>query len=201
MLREDPLLETYMAKSDVATRASVLGHLGWTLMNSEEVDDEILRNARSLWDWRANAVRLELTTPQELHGFYWWVRSAKFDPSWWLPRLQQVADDAAFQPMGMIGGPLEDAAHEHAGEALDILTRLLRRQEDRHFTRHDLIRHAPGVIAAALASSQPDVRRDAQELMDSLARAGHVNMRDLVGQVQQSRPPTTEPPAPSQIPD
>jgi hypothetical protein len=177
---DDDLLVTFFDLASVETRRDVIGRLGWILMHAEEVGEPVLARAMSLYDWRARSA-VELGAGEELQQFYWWVRSGKFPPSWWLPRLIAAAECTPFDSHGMIGEALAAASGSHPGDALTALRLLLERSDrDRQgFGRYDLIQHAPQVLAAAL-NSGPDLAVDAKDLMDRLGRQGQVNLNELV---------------------
>jgi hypothetical protein len=176
---DHPLVEQFFANATVADRASALGHLGWRLMHAEDLPDAIVSRARELWDLRAAAVAAGQSDLGELVGFYWWVRSEKFELDWWLPRLQQAVLSGDFDPHGMIGAQLEAAAAEAPAATLDVLQAMLSHRSAA-FRRFDLIDHAPAVIAAALDSGDTATIAEAQSLIDELGRDGHLRIEDLV---------------------
>jgi hypothetical protein len=178
---DHPLLLHFFEFAPVASRSSVLGQLGWLIMRAEDVPNEVLQRAMALWDSRADAVERGESSAEELSGFYWWVRAEKFRRSWWLPRLEQAVSSDAFDPRGMLGAALEAAAKQEPGRTTAILERLLS-VRDKPLARYDLVQHAPGIIAAALDSSDPDTIVTARKVMDLLGRSGHIRIAELVEQ-------------------
>lgn len=150
-------------------------------MQAKDVPNEVLQRAMALWDSRADAVKRGESSAEELSGFYWWVRAEKFSRSWWLPRLEQAVSSDAFDPRGMLGTTLEAAAKQEPGHTTSILERLLS-VRDNPLARYDLVQHAPGIIAPALDSSDPDTIVTAREVMDLLGRGGHIRIAELVEQ-------------------
>lgn len=180
VLRADHRLLTHFFEvAPVAVRARVLGHLGWQLMRSGDVPEAVFERAAALWDNRAEAVERKESTVDELVEFYWWARADTFPRAWWLPRLQQAARSAAFNAGGMLGEALEGAASEYPGRVVAVLESLLV-GSDESLARHDLVQHAPGIIAAALDSGDSDALAAAERVMDSLGRLGHIQIPELV---------------------
>lgn len=178
---DHPLLRHFFNVAPVEARSSVLGHLGWLIMNAEGIPEDALQRAMSLWDGRSDAVRSGSSEGAELSGFDWWVRAGKFDPSWWLPRLEEVASSQTFDPHSMLGAPLEAAAEDEPQRAVAILDHLLSGR-DKALGRYDLIRHAPGILAAALDSGDAAAVAKAKKVMNYLGRSGHVRLAETVEQ-------------------
>lgn len=178
---DDPLLTHFFALAPVSARARVLGRVGWLLMHSDETPDAIIGRAKSLWESRAAAVDRAETPSDELVEFYWWVRSGKFDSSWWLPYLKQAASADGFDSNGMLGEALEEAAASAPGLVAEVLESLLATR-DEPLRRYDLVEHAPTVIAAALDSGDLQTVETGQRIMDSLGRGGHLRIVELVEQ-------------------
>jgi hypothetical protein len=122
---DHPLLASFFVRAPVRARARVLGHLGWLLMQSEDVPPASLDRAAELWEIRATAVTRGESTVDELADFYWWVRADKFESNWWLPHLRQVSTSDDFDPKGMLGEVLEKTASEKPGAVAEILEILL----------------------------------------------------------------------------
>lgn len=178
----DSLLVYFFETAPLHSRTRVLGHLGWLLMQSEDVPGDALDRARELWEGRAKAVAAGETSIDELADFYWWVRSDKFDRSWWLPHLLQALESDDFDAAGMLGEVLEQTAPSAPEQVAAILERLLSKRGEKPFTRYDLVEHAPAVIAEALDSADPDLRATGQRIMDLLGRGGHLRIAELVEQ-------------------
>jgi hypothetical protein len=175
---DEELLTEYFKLTPAPTLAKVLGHLGWLLGQNEDVPVEFVERLASLWDWRAESVREAAADIVELSEFSSWVKSEKFEPSWWLPRLGFAATSSEFRP-NFIGDSLELASASHPREALLVLATLIG-ERDEPYRRFDLIRSAPTIIAAALDSGDEVGINAANDLLDRLGRQGHVDMAALV---------------------
>ena len=167
---------SYFNRVSSESAASVLGQVGWRLMNTSEPSPELIERASSIWDERQDAVDEGRADAEQLAQFYWWVHSDKFPVSWWLPRLTRVADQIDFDGRSFIGEHIEEAAHAHPGAAVALLTRLLRSDETKTLGRHGLITSAPKVIALGLRTRSNDVVQASQALMDVLGEQGVVDM-------------------------
>jgi hypothetical protein len=178
---DDELLTEYFELASVQTRAEVVGHLGWRLMHASDAPETFLDRAMALYDWRADSAA-RLGSDEELQQFYWWVRSNKFSPDWWLPRLITAARSDAFDDHGMVGEQLARAAHTHPRLAFDALRILVLGgpRDRRPFGHHDLLQHAPEVLAEALDCGDERLAADVAELMDRLGRQGHIELETLV---------------------
>src|SRR5699024_10887752 len=102
-----------------------------------------------------------------------------FAPEWWLPIVELAATGDNLDPRGMIGEALEKAADVAPSSALSVLKALLSRHSE-PFERIGLIDHAPGVIAAALDSTNEQIVDVASALLDLLGRQGELRLGDLV---------------------
>ena len=179
---DDPLLVSYFARADVASRSSVLGHLGWLLLH-DQAPNKFLARARAIWDWRAEAVDGDQAESAELSGFYWWVRCGQFEPSWWMPRLIVASRVPGFDGRGMIGEQIAEAAQDDPRAAFDVLAGLLASGEGA-FERYDLIENTPAVLAAALDLDDPDLTERAEALLNELGKAGHLTMLQQVNELR-----------------
>jgi len=167
---------TYFDRVGNESAASVLGQVGWRLMKTDELPSELIERAGSIWDDRQQAVDEGRADAEQLAQFYWWVHSNKFPVSWWLPRLSRVADQIDFDGRSFIGAHIEEAAHGHPREAVDLLARLLGSGETKTLARHGLITSAPKVIALGLRTGSEADAKASRALMDLLGEQGVVDM-------------------------
>ncbi|PUA78956.1 hypothetical protein C7S10_21750 [Nocardioides currus] len=172
--------ESYFARVSTEAAASVLGQVGWRLMNTAEPPRGLVERAEAIWDARQVVVDRGDADAGQLAQFYWWVHSNKFPVTWWLPRLARVADQIDFDGRSFIGEHIEEAAHTQTGDAVALMTRLLRGDETRTLARHGLVTSAPKVIALGLRSADEAVKQASRELMDLLGEQGVVDMDEQV---------------------
>lgn len=179
---DDALRTEFYAHADPEIRGDAMGHIAWSFMHADVVDDSIRDRLADLWDERVLHVKTHPEDEAELNDFYWFIRSEKFPASWWMPRLKEALElNGELETKGMIGEQLAVAAHEFPRAALDALTMLLAPEEtsDRH--TYDLRTHslAP-VIAAALATSVEKLRTDALALMNLMGARGEIDLEKRV---------------------
>lgn len=181
--RDNELAATYFDKASTSSVARVLGHLGWLLgrADGENVPEDVLSRAKDLWDWRAGLVAGGEADLDELSEFFWWARIDQLAPEWWVPRLTQAIEAPSFDSRGLIGERLEAAAPASPLDVVRILERLLAGR-DEPMGRYDLVEHAPGILAAALDSGDPDATESARRVMDFLGRGGQLRIKELVDQ-------------------
>ncbi|MEU8223637.1 hypothetical protein [Kribbella sp. NPDC048915] len=184
--------ESYFARVSTEAAASVLGHVGWRLMNTTEPPRELVERAEAIWDARQAAVDRGDADAGQLAQFYWWVHSNKFPVTWWLPRLAHVADQIDFDGRSFIGEHIEEAARTHPGEAVALMTRLLRRDESGTLARYGLVTSAPKVIALGLRDADEAVRQASRKMMDLLGEQGVVDMDDQVTRAAQELDATND---------
>jgi hypothetical protein len=180
---DDPLMVEFFAGPSVEVRGLALGHVAWNFMHSDSVPDDIRDRLGTLWDSRVAHVRENPEDAAELADFYWFVRSEKFEPEWWLPRLlEAVRLHGALKTHGMIGEQLAQAAQGSPRAVFDVLAALIRgRREDFPGENYDLAENAaPTALAAALDSGDASLEADARAFMDELGEAGHTDLENRV---------------------
>lgn len=185
--RDHELVGEYFRMAGPSSTSRVLGHLGWMLGRSDDpIPNQTLERARELWDWRADLVRTGEADVVELSEFFWWARCEQFDPDWWLPRLAQAVESPEFDARGLIGERLEEVASLAPRQVAEILERLLEGREE-PFGRYDLVRHAPGILVAALDSEDPEAMAVAERVMDFLGRGGQFQIKEIVEERRAAR--------------
>lgn len=183
---ETPLVTKFFNQAPVEARASSLGHLAWVFMHTEEeIPDEVLHRAQSLWDKRSEVIKDGGVEPKELSKFYWWVHCGKFPVAWWLPRLEEASAVTDLDGIGFLAEHLEEASEEYPQQAIAILDRLIRPSQGSH-VRHRLTRNAPVVIARALDSGDAQAILAGGDLMNWLGRQGNLQIAELVAQARTS---------------
>lgn len=180
---QHPLVVAFFSTVTPTVRGDALGHIAWEFMHAGTVDSVIRDRFAQLWDDRFEHVRQHPSDNEELHQFYWIVRSGKFEPDWWLPRLAAALRlcPGLRQGRGMIGKQLAAAAEVDPGRALEALDLLLEGPAGEGLMALDLSRHAtPLVIARAITSGSADLERRARALMNRLGEAGHLSLESEV---------------------
>lgn len=169
-------------------RGDAIGHVAWSFLHAEAVDDVIRDRLGDLWDERVQHVGAHPADKAELKEFYWFVRCGKFDAEWWLPRLRRAVElDPELHTHGMIGEQLAQAAQILPGDALAALTRLLGPEDTASRDNWDLRREALApVIAAAIGSGDPQLERAATDLMNAMGARGETDLDRRVAEFRTS---------------
>jgi hypothetical protein len=180
---DDPLMTDYFATQPADVRGAAIGHIAWSFMHAEVVDDDIRRRLEDLWDIRAQHVRETPDDKAELKDFFWFIRSGKFAESWWVPRLVEALElDSRLPTRGMIGEILAAAASRYPALILDAVARLAEPDgEDAQISKYDLMEHAtPAAIAASLLSKDTTLNAAARAFMNRLAEHGYIDIEQRV---------------------
>lgn len=187
---DDSLMTDYFTTQSADVRGSAIGHIAWSFMHAEVVDDDIRRRLEDLWDARAQHVRETPDDNAELKDFFWFIRSGKFAESWWVPRLVVALQlDPRLPTRGMIGENLAAASARYPAQILDAVSRLAEPAgEDAEISKHDLMEHAaPAAIAAALPSKDGVLNAAARAFMNRLAEQGYIDIVERVQAAQNAR--------------
>jgi len=182
---DDEVLQSFYAYASPETRGDVIGHIAWAFMRADKVAPELIPKLGELWDLRVAHVKERPDDKDELNDFFWFIRSGKYAPEWWLPRLSEAAElHGALDTQGMIGEILASAAKGYPREALTALKLLLNGDPDIEGMKYDLMEHsAPAVIAAALSSGEETMAGDARNYMNMLGASGYINLEDRVNKI------------------
>jgi hypothetical protein len=181
---DSPLVEQFFREASPLSRASVLGHLGWSFMGDQEIPEEMLARARQLWEFRAQEVAAGRAEDAELKDYYWWVHCEKFPQDWWLPLLKQAAKAMDFDGHTYLGEPLAEAASTEPYLAVEILDQLLR-SAPAPMARYNLIENSPEIIARALDSGDVDAQKLGTDLMNWMGKLGNLDIKDRVDGLRQ----------------
>lgn len=182
----DPVAEAFFATVAPRVRGAAIGRIAWSFMHAESVDAEIRDRFADLWDARVDNVRSHPEDKQELNEFYWFVRSDKFDTSWWLPRLKEAVElDPELAGQGfMIGKQIASSADIDPRGAFEATKVLLANRVDAGMPIWDLTRNAvPMVIARAISSGDEQLQQDAMRFMNDLGENGNPGLEKEVQEV------------------
>ncbi|MCT2279114.1 hypothetical protein M3G91_15975 [Micromonospora chalcea] len=180
---DDPVASAFFAEVEPKVRGKALGHMAWMFMHAEEVDDDIRDGLADLWDARVEHVRAHPEDVLELNEFYWFVRSGKFDASWWLPRLKEAVDlnPQIASERYMIGKEIASAADFDPRGALEVTRSLLGHRDEAGLHSWELTRNAvPVVIARAMSVGDWALKQEAIEFMNYLGEQGNVELEQQV---------------------
>lgn len=176
---DDAVVKGFFSLGEVAERGAALGHIAWEFMHAETVEESIRDRFAGVWDARIAHVESSPADAAELREFHWVVRSGKFDPGWWLPRLKRALelDPELATQRYMIGKDIASAADVDPRGALDATKLLVGTRQSQGMALFDLSRNAvPMVVARALTSGDDQLKADATEFMNELGEGGFIEL-------------------------
>lgn len=188
---DDPVAATFYESAGPKTRGDAIGSIAWSFMHAESVDEAIRDRLGELWDARVEHVRAQRDDREELSKFYWFAKSGKFAPTWWLPRFKEavrLCPELAGERY-MISTQLADAADSDPRGALDTAELLIEERGKTGMPVWDLERNAvPTVIARAIASGNEQLKHDAIVFMNRLGERGHADLEKQVNDLLEGKP-------------
>jgi len=186
---DDELMITFFRDEPAEIRGDAIGHVAWTFMQAEEVDSEIRERLEILWDERVSHVRAHPGDKAEIKDFYWFIRSRKFEPAWWVPRLLAALEiDPDLQTHGMIDEDLAAAAPDFPRQVLQAVIALASAHGGGMYGFYELA--VPAALAWALTGDDDDdLVQQARRFMNELAERGDIHIESRVRRVDTFRPP------------
>lgn len=183
---EDPVAHAFFSTAEPKVRGAAVGRIAWSFMHAESVNGSIRDRFADLWDERVQHVREHPEDNHELHEFYWFVRSGKFDDTWWLPRLKEAVEldpDLAGERF-MLGKQIANSADVDPRGALAAIEVLLKNGQGLGNPVWDFTHNAvPMVIARAMSAGDEQLEQDAVRLMNELGENGNPNLEKEVQKV------------------
>ena len=170
---KDSLLERYYQKtdSDRDRWARLFDHAGRSLENTDKLENSITERVTRFFDWRLHAEE-----PGELQEFTHWLRAGCLDLEWRLEAYSQTLDIAT--PDNVATHIQLEALHgmlaEHTPKVVECLAKLT----DRLPTDMTYIptEHAKPILQTGLASSNEDIRYNAEHARENLLRRGLIDL-------------------------
>jgi hypothetical protein len=183
---EDPVAEAFFATAEPKVRGAAIGRIAWSFIHAESVEEAIRDRFADLWDARVKHVRSHPEDKLELNEFYWFVRSGKFDASWWLPRLKEAVelDPELASQRSMITKQIASCADADPRGAFEVARALLTNRAQEGMSLWDLSQNAvPFVIARAIGSGDEQLKQDAVLFMNKLGENGNPGLEKEVQEV------------------
>ncbi|WP_285241795.1 hypothetical protein [Pseudarthrobacter sp. MEB009] len=179
----NPLAGAFFTTADPELRGQALGRIAWSMTNVESVDEVIRDRLAALWDSRVEHVRSNPDDAMELNQFHWFIRSNQFHAWWWLPRLKEALElsPGLAGERFMISKQIASSAELDPQGAFEATRLLLSGKAAAGLHTWDLSRNAvPMVIARARQSGDPDLERQAIQLMNELGESGYSELESEV---------------------
>ena len=176
------------ANGEPRVRGEAVGHMAWSMMHAETVDDPIRDCLADLWDARVQHVRESVEDSQELKNFHWFIKSGKFESGWWLPRLLEAItlEPELAGEYYMIGKEVALAADVDRVVRWMLRGRSWPMETPTGRRMWELAQNAlPIVIARAMDAGDELLRNDAILVMNELGEQGHVTLDGQVKSVQE----------------
>lgn len=182
----NPVADAFFNSADPKVRGQAMGRIAWSMTNINSVDEDILTRLAALWDARVQHVRSHPNDSLELNEFHWYVRSKQYDAAWWLPRLKEALElsPTLAAERFMISKEIASAAEADPRGAFEITKLLLDGRVAAGLQVWDLSRNAmPVVIARARQSGDPELEREAIQMMNKLGEDGYSALEGEVTKV------------------
>nr|WP_276974852.1 hypothetical protein [Ferrimicrobium acidiphilum] len=180
---DDEIPSAFFTTVAPKVRGEAIGHVAWSLMHAESVDDNVLDRLAALWDARVVHVRSNSEDHDELGTFYWFVKSEKFTVAWWLPRLTEALQlhPTLSTERYLLGEDLAIAAEADPRGSLDVLKLLLDGADDAGTAPYDLSQNVlPIVLSRAINSGDDELVSEAVSYMNRLGEKGYLHLDEEV---------------------
>ena len=183
---EHPVVFEFFTQAAPERRGQALAGIAWRFFRADSADKSISDRFMALVDSRLEQVEDCPEDRDELQGFFWLAKGAKFPVQWWLPTLKRALElePRIANERYMIGEELARASVLDPQLAFEVLKML-----DGHFEGSEPVAYAfprhvvPIVIGNAMAAGSPALKRDAEALMHELGAQGALALADEVAAV------------------
>jgi len=170
-IAEDEILKDFFRKIAPSVMAHAIRFVGRSLVDAEDLPDEITPRFVSLWEWLWSDFRAEHadSPPEHFANFGWWLYCGKFDPNWCLDRLLEVSAIAPMvEPEHKVVEVLASLAASRPLAVVTIADRMVRADKEGwrlHGWRESLL----ALLKAVLAGQNAEAKAEARNLIDHLA--------------------------------
>ena len=147
----------------------------------DDLAEEWLARAQEFFEWREQCVERDGLGRVELRTLGWFMAAGAFPVEWWKPRLPTAmsvdteSSSDLFVPLDDMMAQVADASGDHPAMALEVLE-IVVRQNEREWREPHLI-SAETILAQA--SEHPELKAQARQVADTLARAGYEQFERL----------------------
>ncbi|MGL5172387.1 MAG: hypothetical protein ACRC75_00930, partial [Olsenella sp.] len=178
---DDTLLAAWRDKAGEDRLGSVLNHACRLLAASPSAPAGVVDRMAALWDYHETHLVAEVG-PRALHGIEMLVKSHRYPPSWWGPRMLSEFSRNPSKPnwplVRSMSNGLRSLSDEDPLLALDILDCMLESAD--HLQGYAYKDVAVPILANARKAGGAGVNEKTERCMDRLGRAGWANLDELV---------------------
>lgn len=178
-LDDASLLGRFFAVAPLNLRLGFIDLIGNDFSGDDNVDEETIEKLQQLWLWRSDRVIADGNVT-ELAGFAYWFGSAKLPEDWALEQLIRVLEVGATPAFPYaITHRLPELIEEH----LPLVMRVVSLLVEHAYTPQMLLGARDefrAVLAAALASGDEALVRQARETIGRLYAERHTEFNDLL---------------------
>jgi hypothetical protein len=178
-LERSSLLQDFYGHAPDWLRAAAISHIGWSLGQGGEIPTDVIERFQRLWEQRrANGEAAPGKAKEELEAFGSWAYSKLFPAAWFLAELERVLRavrdiDRDHTVMERLAELAKDWPHETVRVAHLMV------EFDAGWGPSGWEGELEQVLSAALASANPEARKEALSLIDLLGRKGFLSFREL----------------------
>lgn len=177
-----PMLERWFEKAGDELAAHSMDFLGRALRNTTgDIQSEVLRRIRELWDWRLRVITTETGQhPREASAYAATFVSSKLDEDWSLAALESVVDEGG---PGRLGRDTIEHLTQTAAAKPATATRLTLRilEGAANNWDHSAWRHQVRDLLNATADAPDDETREHRsEIIDHYVTRGHYDFKNHI---------------------
>jgi hypothetical protein len=178
-LEGSSLLGDFFAHAPDWLRAAAISHIGWSLGQGGEIPTDVIQRFESLWEQRrATGEAAPENAKEELEAFGSWAYSKLFPGAWFLAELERVL--RAVRDLDRDHTVMErlvDLANEWPHETVRVAHLMV--EFDVGWGPSGWESELEQILKVALASGNPEARKEALSLIDLLGRKGFLSFREL----------------------
>ncbi|HEX4716920.1 MAG TPA: hypothetical protein VH300_00200 [Thermoleophilaceae bacterium] len=175
---DDDLFARYWRAAPTETRREVLTAAGWSLGQTESIEDNVAAAVRATWQWIL--VESRDGDPESLAGFGAWGAAESLDGAWLLEQAQAVlALGIHLEPDFVVYRATARLASEHPRAASAVI-RGMAVTDAEGWSIEGSLAEVRETLAKALASDVAEGRAEAEAVAELLGARGITALRDLL---------------------
>lgn len=178
-LEKSSLLQDFFDHAPDWLRAAAISHIGWSLGQGGEIPADVIERFQGLWEQRrASGEAAPGKAKEELEAFGSWAYSKLFPPAWFLTELERVLRAVRdIDRDHTVIERLAELANDWPHETVRVAHLMV--EFDAGWGPSGWETELEKILGAALASANPEARKEALSLIDLLGRKGFLSFREL----------------------